>query len=313
MAYTNNLHYEIQISGLREEITSYQQRINSLEKARNTAESVLARERKHIKDRYELLLNQEKADRKKLEDQLNSMTRTPFRQPNSQVRGRGRSNGLKRNDSQNGGKFHKNGHGSRQHSKDEREIISIQRRPSGLPLPVRPSTPLHPNRGNNRSGNNTSSPNSTSKPSTPLRPYFGNRKSGTSVGNISSANSSSTLRPITPACPPPIPNPESGNSTLTSSTYSVFSVTKESVSSVASSFASIGPETPESPTTKSRPKFMGYFGDSLSSPKDVNGKGAMSRETSKISEVDQKIPKLEQQQSPKPSWAKLVAQASSIG
>lgn len=317
MAYTNNLHSEIRISSLHEEIEKYKERINSLEKARNTAESVLALERKHTNDRYESLqqkFNQEKADRKQLEDQLNSMTQKPFRRPNSQVRGRGRSNGtLKRNESHNGGSFYKNGYGPHQHPKDEEEKVTIQRRPSGLPLPIRPSTPLRPNRGKNWSGNNTASPNSTSKPSTPLRPSFGNRKSGTSFDNVSSANSNSTVRPVTPARPLPIPNPESGNSTLTSSTYSVFSAMKESVGSAASSVTSVAPETPESPVTNpTRPKFVRVFGDSQNSPKDVNGKRLVSRETSKVSEVDEKSAKLDQQQSPK-SWAKLVAQGSSMG
>ncbi|CAG8974109.1 hypothetical protein HYALB_00002744 [Hymenoscyphus albidus] len=314
LAHTSNLNSEVQISTLQEEIERYKDRIDSLEKARNTAQTVLELERKHTNNRHESLqqrFNQELTERKKLEERLNSMNQTSFRRSNSHAKGRGRSNGsFRRNESHNGGNFQSKGQWPRQPSKNEEEPTAIQRRPSALPLPVRPSTPLRPHWRQNWSGNNTTSSNSTSKSATPIRPSFWNRNSKQGTGSISS-NSSAKYLPTTPNRPPLLQNPGSGNSTLTSSTYSVFSAVKESGSSAASS---VTPESPESPSIDTvLPKRTGVSTDSSFFPSNADAKCVVSREESRTLKSEEVVVTSKDLQSPKPSWAKRVAQGSSMG
>lgn len=181
----------LQIAILKAENEKYRERLQSLEEIQGTWELRLAKELKHKGDQYSALqekYNQEVDARKKLEERLKGASNKPFRRPNSQNRGRGKNQG------------HLHANGARPNvpppfPKGDTGNLSlhIERRTSGLPLPIRPSTPIRP--ALNRDPGSSSSTLVNSSHST-----F-SRASPRMNESFSSISSTGTIRSASPPSP----------------------------------------------------------------------------------------------------------------
>ncbi|KAL5318560.1 hypothetical protein ACEPPN_013622 [Leptodophora sp. 'Broadleaf-Isolate-01'] len=216
--YENTTIAAKQLAQMKTELAVKQKRIEELESINETWQQRIEKERRHAGEQYKALQekhNREVEARKQLEAQLKAMQK-PSRRPGSQNRGRGR--GLSH--------LHINSvniHGNPASNTNGAVNINIgkqtpatefghpQRRPSRVPVPTRPATPILAT---------TISSTPSPKPSTPIRPVITR-------------------------------DPASTTSTLLSSFHSTFSKaslkTNDSMSSVSSE--TVRSMSPDSPTS----------------------------------------------------------------
>lgn len=194
--FNNNIASAVRLAEMQAEIEQKQKRIERLESISRTWEQRIDKERKHAGEQYKALqekYNREVEARKQLESQLQSQQK-PLRRPKLQSRGRGRGLGLLqfRNDVASLQPRSVDNH-TPPHSMDSRpDFGPPQRRPSRVPLPVRPSTPLRPILS--REPASTSSTLLSSAYSTFSRVSIGSNDSASSV-------SSDTVRSTSPDSP----------------------------------------------------------------------------------------------------------------
>jgi len=181
-------------------------RLADLESLNATFQQRLENERKHTGEQYTALkerYDKELETRKSLEERLKALEVKPARRQRSQNRGRGRSQGFL--------------HGNPRPNPNPNAVVivnnnqvrnpgqnvpaaNITRRPSGLPLPIRPSTPIRP--AYNREPGSSSSTLVSSVHST-----FSQRSLQTN-GSYSSVDSN-TLRSSSPDSPTTARHPSS--------------------------------------------------------------------------------------------------------
>ena len=185
----------LQIAQLKVENDEYKERLRRLEELKNTWETRLDNQKKHSGDQYRALqekYNQEVDARKKFEKD-----HKPFRRPWSQNKGRGRGRGRGRGQEL----LHTTGNKPPPLSKPLKHEMYLnprtQQRASGLPLPIRPSTPIRP--ALSRDPGSSSSTYVSSKCSVFSR--ASPNESLSSVSSVSSVSSLRTVRSVSPSSP----------------------------------------------------------------------------------------------------------------
>ncbi|TVY45514.1 Mitogen-activated protein kinase kinase kinase [Lachnellula subtilissima] len=175
----------LQIAQLKAENDEYKERLQHLEELKGTWEMRLTNQSKHSGDQYQALqekYNQEFDARKKFEKD-----NKPFRRPRSQNKGRGRGRSQEL--------LHTNGHRPPPLLKTLNHEMYLnshtQQRASGLPLPIRPSTPIRPALSRN--------PGSSSSTLVSLTHSIFSRASPNE--SLSSVSSSRTVRSVSPSSP----------------------------------------------------------------------------------------------------------------
>ncbi|TVY19169.1 Mitogen-activated protein kinase kinase kinase YODA [Lachnellula arida] len=175
--YEMNADSVIQVAQLKKENDNYKERLQRLEEIQGTWEKRLANELKHTGDQYRALqdkFNQEVDARKKLEKD-----HKPFRRPRSQ---KGRSPNINGN---------KPPPLLRPANREKHFDPHTPRRTSGLPVPIRPSTPIRP--ALSREPGSSSSTLISSTPS-----IFSRASPNESLSSVSSSR---TVRSVSPSSP----------------------------------------------------------------------------------------------------------------
>ncbi|TVY93174.1 hypothetical protein LAWI1_G000420 [Lachnellula willkommii] len=173
----------IQVAQLKKENDNYKERLQRLEEIQGTWEKRLANELKHTGDQYRALqdkFNQEVDARKKLEKD-----HKPFRRPRSQ---KGRSTNI------NGNKpppF------LRPANREKHFDPHTPRRTSGLPLPIRPSTPIRPALSREPGSSSSTLISSTQS-------IFSRASPNESLSSVSSSRTGRSVSPSSPTTTKPL-------------------------------------------------------------------------------------------------------------